>query len=376
MNYSPSRLGKLKLCPKFDYKPVDPDDPNAAANKGTLLHEAYATGNMAGLTQEEQDAINCALLQTDGFKVNLPQPAETFSEIRLRYSPLDLVGTADKVLIGGDQAVVLDLKTGPSGLPDDADDSEQLLSYILGVYEKYPGVQSCNGMLLNPFTRETGELIMTTRDMVPALHARIEETIKRREDPFSEPTPGSHCSDCAHVTRCWALVPTVREAGQALWPLLPAEMNPAATDLDPVVRGIRAVLRKVLEAWCESVREADNESGVTPPGWKRITKSGTPTLAKESRVDAYKKLEALGLSTDELFACSRPTLGDIVEQVALHKDLPKEEAKSLVYETLKGLLSAESTSYLMRDKKSLSDADIARLFREKGGTGRINGPQA
>lgn len=364
MKYSPSKLGKKKLCPKFDYKESDPDDPRSIAALGTLLHEAYATGNLAGLSEEEKEFITAARMQSEGFAGTLPQPVTTYSELKVRWDALDLQGTADKVYVGGDQALVADLKTGPLGLPDDADDSEQVLSYILGVYAKFPGVMSCDGVLINPRTRDISARMQTTRAGIPEIERRLAALIHEVEDPFSAPRPGAHCADCGHIARCWALVPTVKQAGSMLWPMTPSDLDPANPTLTPEARGVRAVLRAVLEKWCDAVKEADNESGITPTGWKRIDRAGNPTVPPENRLAVVNKIRALGLSDDVLWACSRLTLGDVVEQVRLILDVSKDEAKTRVYDAIQGLTTSKPVTYITRDKKGLSDAELAGLFRQ------------
>lgn len=364
MNYSPSKLGKKKLCPKFDYKETDPDDPKSAAAIGTLLHEAFATGNMSGLSEEERVFIEAARMQSDGFAGTLPQPVLTLSEVKVECANLPLRGTADKVYVGGDRALVADLKTGPNGLPDDADDSEQVLAYILGVYNAFPNVVSCDGILINPRTREISDRMQTERKDIPSLEARLGSLIAVIEDPFSEPCPGSHCTDCRHVARCWALAPTIKQAGSLLWPLTPSDLDPTNVTVDPAVRGVRAVLRSILEKWCDAVKEADNASGVTPPGWKRIERAGNPTVPVENRLLVVERIRDLGIPDNVLWACARLTLGDVVEQLRVVNNISKEEAKTKLYDAIQGLTDSKPVSYITRDKKGLSDAEIAKLFHQ------------
>jgi CRISPR/Cas system-associated exonuclease Cas4 (RecB family) len=381
MSYSPSKLGKLKLCPKFDYKPVeDEEDQDSVTARGTLLHEAYATGTMAGLTPAEVGFIEAAITMTEAEAAALPQPVRILSELKVCYTPLKLPGTADKVIISGDYAKVKDLKTGPAGLPDDADDSVQVLAYILGVYEAFPEVMRCDGDLLNPRTREDSEIIVTIRDDIPTIHAKLKAIIDDRENQFAKPRPGSHCRDCKYIAQCHEFAPMVKTVATSVFPLLPAVFD-STVDLDPVEMALIGVVRLNLEAWCKAVKERANASGITPPGFKRINKDLPPSLPKENRAAAMRVLrEKLGMSQDTIDACVRPTFGDLIEALTL-TGLGKDAAKSRVYEALAELTTTGTTTYLQRDKKSLSDGDIAAMLMgqsiplvfgtSKGGTSAV-----
>lgn len=373
MSYSPSKLGKKKLCAKFDYK-QDDDNPNSAASQGTDMHEAYATGNMSGLSLDQAQDIEVARTMMESECAKLAQPVRRFQELQVEYTPLKLKGTADDVALGADgHGIVGDLKTGPAGVPDDADDSAQGYSYVLGVYEKFPEVQSLDVFLFNPVTRDISERILTTRGDIPGIAEKLKAIIDRCEDPWTPPTAGSHCKECAHIAGCPAIKPQVMETAMALWPMTPAMLNPTAPDLTEIERSARAVIRQILEAWCEAVKTVDNASGVTPIGFKRIDKANPPKLEKENRCECVKRLLGLGLSTDLVYGCLRPTLGDVVEAARMNLGLSKEEAKTLVHESIQDLTTSTRCTYLMRDKKSLSDADIAMMLNQaKGGTPALN----
>lgn len=378
MSYSPSKLGKKRLCSKFDYIEIDEDDDNTAAAMGTLMHEAYESGNMAGLSLDQAQGIEAARTRMESEIALLKQPVQRFHELKLGWEPLKLFGTADDVCVdANNHAIVGDLKTGPAGIPDDSDDSAQVLSYILGVYAKFPDVTNVDGFLFNPITKDVSERIMTARADIPAIEAKLKAVIDKVEDPFDEPSPGSHCKDCKHVAKCWALKPQIMSTATALWPMTPAMLNPSAPDLTEIERSCRAVIRQILESWCKAVKEVDNASGETPVGFKRIDKANPPKLDKENRCEAVKRLLGLGLDQDTIYGCLRPTLGDVVEAVRMGLGLGKDEAKELVHGAIADLVTESRCTYLMRDKKSLSDADIAVLLKsakteEKGGPRQLS----
>jgi hypothetical protein len=364
MLYSPSKLGKLRLCPKFDYVPIeeDPDDTTSVTARGTILHEAYATGEMSGLTEDEIGFIGAALTMDEAEMAMLPQPVTVHKELKVQWTPLNLMGTLDKVFISGDYAKVRDLKTGPAGLPEDADDSVQVIAYILGVYEAFPQVNRCDGDLLNPRTRENSESIITTRADIPALEAKLREIIDGREDMFAEPRPGSHCRDCKYIARCHGFSPNVKTVAKFAFPIAPEVFDPTCPKT-PEEWGMVSILRQGLEAWCEAIKAAANASGITPPGFKRINKEGTPTIPKENRGLVMAALRELGLDQEQLDVCCRPTLGDVIAIISAAQMLGKEAAKRRVYDALQGFMRTSPMSYLQRDKKSLSDADVAAMLQ-------------
>lgn len=363
MLYSPSKLGKLRLCPKFDYKPIeeDPDDTTSVTARGTILHEAYATGNMAGLTEDEVAFISAALTMDEAEMAMLPQPVQVHNELQVEWPPLKLMGTLDKVFLSGDYAKVRDLKTGPAGLPEDADDSVQVISYILGVYNQFPQVNRCDGDLLNPRTRENSETIVTTRADIPVLEAKLKAIIDERENMFSDPRIGSHCKDCKYIGCCHAYAVNVKTVARFAFPIAPEVFDPTKPKT-PEEWGMVSILRQGLEAWCEAIKTAANASGITPPGFKRINKEGTPTIPKENRGLVMTALRNLGIDQDQLDICCRPTLGDVVAILSASQALGKEAAKRKVYDALQGYMRTSPMSYLQRDKKSLSDADVAAML--------------
>ena len=88
------------MCPKFDYK------SNAAVtDRGTLLHEAFASGNTAGLEPDEAAFIEAARFQVDGLAESLAQPVLRYNERKVRFSGIGregLGGTLDLLLVGSD----------------------------------------------------------------------------------------------------------------------------------------------------------------------------------------------------------------------------------------------------------------------------------
>lgn len=364
MAYSPSKLGKIRLCPKFDYKPIeeDPDDTTSVTARGTILHNAYATGDMSELTEDEVAFIDAAITMTEAEAASLPQPVEVLSELKVRWTPLKLEGTLDKVIISdGVYARVKDLKTGPAGLPDDADDSVQVIAYILGVYEMFPRIMRCDGNLFNPRTREDSETIITTRADIPDLEAKLRAIIEDREDQFAEPRIGSHCRDCKYIARCHAYAVNVKTVARFAFPIAPEVFNPT-TPKTPEEWGMVSILRQGLEAWCKAIKEAANGSGITPPGFRRINKEGTPSIPKENRPLVMVALRKLGLDQEQLDVCCRPTLGDVVAVLSASQGMGEADAKKAVYGALKEYMRTSPMTYLQRDKKGLSDAAIAAML--------------
>lgn len=138
--FSPSTLQRLSLCPGSWRMTKDIPEPPQSENaaEGTKLHEAVATGNMDGLTAEQQTLLEDCMQ----FESVLSHPSDTIEhEVRLDISDYDgnqiVFGTADVVLVHEDgNSDIIDWKFGRTPAPS-AEGNFQLAAYALGVFQKW-----------------------------------------------------------------------------------------------------------------------------------------------------------------------------------------------------------------------------------------------
>lgn len=349
MQYSPSRLGGLKLCPKF--KQVEDD---SSTTPGTILHKAFETRNLKGLTADETLWMEAAFMLVDSYRASLPPPVQEFSELKVEVKDLDLRGTLDKLLLSSGKGIVIDLKTGHLGIPGEADDNVQLKSYVLAVFDMYPGVGEVLGVLTNPRTKDVSETTFM-RDDVPAIKAELSEIIEKTVDPFSVPTPGAQCAKCQYAARCWALKPTIVDGAKSLWKLDSGPLDPSSTSLTPRERVLRHLLTKVLKNWADAVTEADKkwlaDGHEPPPGLKMVTRSTGVRVRSDTVMEALARLRASGIDQAIVDAGCTLSVPKLAEALTYADGSDMATARERVYAILEGLLSEGSTSYLQKDSK-------------------------
>ena len=363
MKIRPSNLACLALCPKF----ARVDNP-LVTDAGTLMHEAIATGNYTGLSESDKGIAEGALAFAEQEKASLAQPVRDFVEKRVYCKALDLGGTVDRLMVGADgTAIVLDWKTGLN-MPDDADDSLQVQAYMLGVLDDFPDVHTALGVLTNPRTQSTSVSMRIDRESKAGVTSRILSIIQRADDPFSAPVPGSHCARCRHSHRCWALVPTIRASAVTVLPgVLELLRDPTMVTPPPEIRSARAVLRSILERWCDAVKDADNEylkqGNDPPPGFKRMIRSTGLRIPENERLAALHALRAAGIDDSIIAAGCNLALGKIIEAMTLVVG-DKKEATALVQGAVAGIAVEGTTEYLTRDRKGVDDATLVAMLRK------------
>lgn len=362
---SPSKLAGARACPKF--RRIDRDD---SANIGTMLHEAFESGDVTGLSQDEAEIVRYAQTAADALRDELAYenpgvPVVLHKELHVRYDPLALEGTLDWAGICGKNAVILDLKTGQAGLPSQAADNVQVKAYALGFFQMFPEVEQIKGALTNPRTMEHTDNLVLTRADIPVVEAELRAIIEAYEKPFSPPTPGEHCTLCQNTADCPALKPTIMEHGRVLFPMLPEDLNPANPNISLCARGVRKLLIGLLENYVESVKEADKAfcemSDEVPLGFKRMSRSTGVRLLDECKIEAFRRLLEK-YPKETVFGSSSVALGDLAKNIPAESEA---RAKAELYALLDGCTREGVTTYLQRDKKGASVEEILDAYRSE-----------
>jgi hypothetical protein len=268
---------------------------------------------------------------------------------------------------------VIDWKTGPAGLPDDADDSLQVQAYMLGVLDNFPEIQTVIGTLTNPRTMSMSADLRITRETAPGVIDRIKRIIERAEDPFSAPTPGSHCTKCKHAARCWALVPTIKASAGVVMPgILELLRDPETANPTPPMRTARAILRGIMERWCDAIKDADNEyikaGNEPPPGFRRQVRSTGLRIPERERMSAMSALRNAGIGDDIIAAGCNIALGKVIDALTLAVG-DKKLATKQVYDAVEGIAVEGSTEFMTRDKgkNGIDDAALFAMIRKSIG---------
>lgn len=141
--HSPSTLKWKAVCPGWT---SDQTGDMTAADDGTIMHEAYETGNLNGLSEEHAGLVRQAIGFTDELERGADQ---VLREFRMQVLGGRTRGTADRVIIRGTHAIVFDLKTG-YGYIDHPKENKQSHSYVAGVFEAHPFLETIEAIFYVP----------------------------------------------------------------------------------------------------------------------------------------------------------------------------------------------------------------------------------
>lgn len=380
----PSQLGSVALCPKFLYK-----EDKSSTDSGVNLHYAYETGDMTGLSDDEVQFVNKAVLVTNTMAAKLSgitgQPVVEEKEQKVFIKAFSMPGTLDRRLRSGKIAVILDMKSGRKGIPSTAEQSVQLKCYALATLEQFPELDEVRGVLFNPRTGDQSDNLVVLRSDIPTVTAELQALIDLAEDAFATPTPGEHCARCANAARCWALKPTITQTAQALYPQMPDWFVVGRT-ITPVQRALRKIACTVVSNWVKACAEDDKawmkdnaEAGL--PGFKKVNSSTGVKVPEENTKKAVCALRDAGFTDDEIFGGMELSIKRTAVANAVPRGVAVSRLEAQIKETLKTLTTENKFSYYRRDDKAVPFADLlalARIEQERqaqGGTPAIEAPK-
>lgn len=306
--FSPSKLGALEKCPRFQYR--ESDVQSDAASEGTLMHEAFEKHDLSLLETEEQRAqVQKCLDYMAALKAEMPEDTVEMSEIKLEFKDYTF-GYADKILFSPSmgKAHLLDAKFGRKGA-DDADQNMQLAMYSGGlltgglmVEGYHHKVKEVTAHLVSPRTGEVTDFTFRHSD-VPKLETRVREVIKNASNPFVPPCPQPDlCTNCAWTSSCPAMNKMTSEAAQTILPGISfpgmLRVNPSAT---PEEKGRVMAALEVLSDAIEEGKKAIKEDALSreepPAGYQIMNRAGA--LKITSPAVAFDMLKSSGMVTED-----------------------------------------------------------------------------
>lgn len=296
--HAPSSLGYKEICPAF----VGKKGSNAAAEEGTLMHEAMETDDFSKLTEEQ--AFLCGLCRDyrDGELAKLHAPT-VYRELSLSIAGGLTFGTADFVAIdaSGKVAIVMDWKFG-FGEIEGANINTQGCSYSLGVFEKFPELEE----LTLHFVQPRRQFISThtfTRADVELMKLRIQTIIRKANARNKEMHPGKQCAYCSKLAHCPAVrniaLPLATKYGDLT---IPEELHPSNIS-DPNMMAKCLLCARVLKEWVDSVNyHALNMAmnGEEIPGYKLTSRAGRRSIS--DALSAYGVVSQ-HMSAEDFIAC-------------------------------------------------------------------------
>ena len=261
--FSPSSLKYVAGCAGYDGR----SGTNAAAEKGTRIHEALEVRDPSALHDEEELEIYEQIVQEeDSFNKSFfgDLEYEELNEIQVHVDLGDTStwGTCDRFLVAGDKAVMADYKTGIS-LIDSPRDNWQAKAYTLGAFQAYPDVQEITFVFYIPVRNEVLHDTFT-RDDIAGLTKQLTEVIKRGEKirpkwdggspDLEELAPSVNCRFCKHEDHCPACGAIAVEVASRL-SMLPSKGIDIENTEDPVVLEQLWVVAKVVTNWATRIKQ-------------------------------------------------------------------------------------------------------------------------
>ena len=360
--FSPSSLKYVAGCAGFK----STSGTNAAAEKGTRIHEALEIRDPSALHDEEELEIYEQIVKDeDEFNKSIfgESEFEEMNEIQVTVDlgPTATWGTCDRFLVKGDKAIMADYKTGISVI-DSPRSNWQAKAYTLGAFQAFPEVEEIIFVFYIPVRNEVLHETFT-RDDIAGLTEQLKDVILKGEEirpkwdngapELDELSPSVNCRFCMFEDRCPACGAVAVKVAQRL-SMLPEEGVDISNPDDPEVLEQLWVVAKIVSNWATRIKSKAVE----------VAKAGKqfPTLqlksmgASRSCSDNKKLIEIAekySLSPEEIIDTVRMPLGSIAKEVS--KKAPDGEKGQAAQDFLaeleqQDIISYSETRYTLSEK--------------------------
>jgi len=200
--FGPSSLSKRSGCPgSYGMEKDLPElEGNETQTSGNNCHEAMETGDITGLSDSEIANIEKAK-EVEEQRISdlcgeFGKPLSDDREILLTTLDKELevlnYGTADRVIVFKDVALIIDYKFGFNKVDSD---SVQLLNYAVAVSQRY-GINNVYCCVIQPTISNYPIIRYNKQDLENGLDD-IQEIIFNAKDPYAPIIPGeSQCRYC------------------------------------------------------------------------------------------------------------------------------------------------------------------------------------
>lgn len=384
--YSPSTLQNLEACPCFQNTN---SDANIAAITGTLQHKVTETAEDNWELDDEQAlrAAECLdfyerqkqLLNEERDRVAATNDlgVQNILDLAEEYLPIDdcifeepmfnpesgeietatveatTAGYVDRALISWDRkrAILLDWKFGAWAV-EKVENNLQAISYVLGIFKKYPTLESVQFFFKLPALDLVSEATFT-RAQIPDLYLRVQTVVARarvarekvRGDDFSFATPRvPACNFCANLGRCTKVAEFACRVGSKFHPLeIPADITPTGIKTaEDRTLGLR--LAQVMAVWAKAFRAQETERVLArgeacPPGFKVQTRRDREI----ADIPKFRETTLKYLTAAELLDLATYTFGSVEKKIS--DAAPRGSKKSTLEEYQKLLVDSGAVKY-------------------------------
>lgn len=277
--FSPSSIGSIEACPCYQGR--QPVKLHERTKAGTIAHKAVETEEddqrlkdwdavavaecidfaLEKKTELEQECPGEVIVVKEAY---LPADDETFLGLGM-FIEGTTAGFVDHIYIRADKkrAVMIDWKFGMWPV-DPAESNPQGIAYIIGLFKRYPELESVELWFKQP------HLGLTTthtfyRNMMADYYLRVKVAVARAREArmqgdFSMALPFAPvCSFCDNIGRCPKVAEVAIKISEKYAPLeLPADITPGRLLApDAASMGLRAC--QVVKAWADGFRRQITE---------------------------------------------------------------------------------------------------------------------
>lgn len=319
------------------------DRPSDSAKEGTLAH-AIAEAKVRNMLIDPlpkrsfnkilKDFTNNSMYQKE-MDALTDEYAEYIREIMLSYTQKPYIavevklnlstyipeglGTADCIIISGNDLHIIDLKYGKN-VPVSAEDNPQLKIYALGAvgeYELFYDIQSIHMHIFQPRNKNGGGTFTTNVQELKAWGESIRPTVKMAYMGLGEQKAGPWCGFCKAKPICQKHAEKCRELAKLDF------KKPELLSREEIGQILQTA--KDVASWAKALEEyalSEVLKGNDVPGWKAV--EGRKTRVWTDMDMVFKKLTSSGVSEEILWTKSPLTLAQV------EKEIGKKEFNALV----------------------------------------------
>ncbi len=314
--YSPSKLGALEACPSYT---GEQGESTAASLAGTKQHDAVENRTLGDdLEDHEAEAVQQCIDYGD--RVAAKYPGATIikeeylfvdNEIVVDSKGVQFTGTTggycDLVILSADQKTgeVLDYKFGKWSV-EDAATNLQGIAYLLGVWRRFPKMETCTVTFLMPH-QDTVDSHTFTRDEFPALLLRVKTVVARAIEATKAADYKTACATvagclfCGNKGKCAKVTSFCLKLGSKYAPLLiPENVTPSLLS-DPKTSTQLMEISQVMAGWAKAVRTQITERAISEDGW--LPEGYVLRKREDKEITSWKKLlssaKAAGLTREQ-----------------------------------------------------------------------------
>jgi hypothetical protein len=299
--------GSVRMCDGL------PDEASAYAEEGTRAHELAAELLIHGYAAWSPDTEKDMLAHVEAYTGLVREMAgshQILVEQRVDFSEAigqpDAFGTADAIVIAGDQLQIHDLKYG-MGVKVDAEENPQLQLYALGALHQYEMLGPFRTVLMVIHQVRLGHVSSweVTVEQLDAFarRARAAAAEALSEKPDLRPSEKA-CRFCKAKAHCPALAALVEETVGQEFDNLDAEAlaeEPDRIGVNYLAHCMASVA--LVEDWCKGIRarvERELLAGTAIDGWKLVQgRKGARKWTSEEEAEAT--LRKMKLKVEQIY---------------------------------------------------------------------------